>query len=55
MSQGKIGEEWLDVSEKGFLVRKFAFLLNYEIYIWATPFMGQWVDERLGFLQNTQG
>ena len=49
-ARGKIGKEWLEASEKDFLFRDFAFMLNNRVHIWATtPFMERWVDERLAF------
>lgn len=54
-AQGKIGEDWLSASEKGALFRNFAHMLEYQVDIWASPSMEQWVDERLAFAKKHPG
>jgi len=54
-AQGKIGEDWLNASAKGALFRNFAFLLDYQVHIWASPDMERWVDERLAFGEKHPG
>jgi len=43
-AQGKIGEDWLNATEKGALFRDFALMLDYQVQIWASPSMEQWID-----------
>jgi len=54
-AQGKIGEDWLSATETGALFRDFAFMLDYQVQIWASPSMEQWVDERLAFAKKHPG
>ena len=54
-ANGKVGEEWLEASEKGELFRNFAALLEYEVQVWATPTMERWVDQRLAFAAKNPG
>jgi hypothetical protein len=54
-AQGKIGEDWLSASEKGALFRNFAYLLDHQVHIWASPDMERWVDERLAFAKKYPG
>lgn len=52
-AQGKIGEEWLEVSEKGRLFRWFSSKLDYNAPVWAS--LDRWVDERLAFAAEHPG
>ena len=54
-ANGKVGEEWLEASEKGELFRNFAALLEYQVQVWARPSMERWVDERLAFAAKNPG
>lgn len=54
-AQGRIGEEWLETSEKGRFFRNFAAMLDYQVQVWARPFMERWVDERLAFAAKHPG
>lgn len=52
-AHGAIGEEWLELSQKGRLFRDFAFMLDYQVQVWAE--LERWVDERLAFAEKYPG
>ena len=54
-AHGKVGEEWLEASEKGQLFRNFSRLLEHEVQVWAEPSLERWVDERLAFAAKNPG
>jgi hypothetical protein len=52
---GEVGEEWLELSERGRWFRGFAFMLEYQVGVWASEAMEKWVDERLAFARKFPG
>lgn len=53
--EGEAGVEWISLYEQGQWFREFGNIATYQVQVWASEEMEEWVDKRLDFALKFPG